>query len=304
MRRILKSVMTVRPTLGLGAAQFSSFSGPGDQFRPHDGFLGSRRSRGSRESQEFQEFQGDQEFQGYQGNRGNRGYRGPQRKDRMDTFMEELGAYSRPRKQEQLGALKKNIYIENEKTKARNSKTVKEMRENGKILVPENTPNPIKHFNELQFGDNVIEYLSSQYQMPTAIQSQAWPIVLSGKDLIGISETGSGKTLGFILPILEHIRQQNISLSQTLSDRMVVAPAGIIVAPVRELARQISEVAKEYEEFFGLRSALFYGGSGKNHQTTHFHEGFHLCIGTPGRLLDFAHSGNLDLERASTSSYL
>ena len=226
------------------------------------------------------------------------------KKNYMKDFLEELSSeYQVQHKQTPLKPIKKNIYIENETTQKRTNEAVEELRKEGRILVPSHAPKPMKHLKELQFGQDVNEELYSQFKMPTPIQSQSWPIILSGHDLIGISETGSGKTLGFMLPALAHIQAQGYTPKQTIVDSTRVAPLGLVVAPVRELARQINEVAEQYKGFFDVETALFYGGSGKDKQFIHFRKGFHLCIGTPGRLMDFIKNGNLDVSNVSFSFF-
>ena len=222
------------------------------------------------------------------------------KKNYMQDFLEELSSEQQVQhEQTQLKSVKKDIYIENETTQKRTAEAVDELRKTGKILVPSHAPKPMKHLKELQFGQEVNEELYSQFKMPTPIQSQSWPIILSGHDLIGISETGSGKTLGFMLPVLAHIQAQGYTPRDTIVGNERVAPLGLIVAPVRELARQINEVAEQYKGFFDAETALFYGGSGKDKQFIHFRHGFHLCIGTPGRLMDFIKHRHLDVSNVS-----
>ena len=223
------------------------------------------------------------------------------KKDYMADFLEDLSSdYQVRPKQVPLKPINKNIYVENESTLRRSDEAVEEIRTAGKIIVPAHAPKPMKHLKELQFGDEVNKELYSQFSMPTPIQSQSWPVILSGNDLIGISETGSGKTLGFMLPGLAHAQAQCVTRRQTIVDSLRVAPLGLIVAPVRELARQINEVAEQYKQFFNVDTALFYGGSGKESQSVHFRRGFHLCVGTPGRLIDFIKNGNLDVSNVSS----
>ncbi|KAI6654248.1 ATP-dependent RNA helicase [Oopsacas minuta] len=226
--------------------------------------------------------------------------RGRMKKEYMNDFLKELSSEHQVKEKEKvLKPFRKDIYIENETTKKRTDEAVEEIRKNGRILVPSHVPKPIKHLKELQFGEELNLELYSKFQMPTPIQSQSWPVILSGHDLIGISETGSGKTLGFMLPALAHLQAQELFQRQTIVGSNRVAPMGIIVAPVRELARQINQVAEDYKKFFDVETALFYGGSGKDSQFVHFRRGFHLCIGTPGRLMDFIKNGNLDLSNVS-----
>lgn len=97
-------------------------------------------------------------------------------------------------------------------------------------------PKPIKTWNQAGLNSRVLEVLRKNgFERPLAIQAQALPIIMSGRDCIGIAKTGSGKTLAFVLPLLRHIKDQR-PLEQ--GD----GPVGLIMAPTRELVQQISKV--------------------------------------------------------------
>ena len=115
-----------------------------------------------------------------------------------------------------LPTIKKNVFSENsEHTQAENSKDVKQFREENRISIVESSdqvPNPVYSFDELPLPPKMIEKLKkSGFEKPMPIQAQGWPIAMSGFDLIGIGETGSGKTLGFLLPAFQHILEQDHS---------------------------------------------------------------------------------------------
>ena len=108
------------------------------------------------------------------------------------------------------------------------------------IVRGTNIPNPITNFNEAGVPDYVMkEIVRQNYQEPTAIQSQGWPLALSGMDMVGIAQTGSGKTLGYLLPAIIHVNNQPYLERGD-------GPIVLVLAPTRELAQQIQEVAVEF----------------------------------------------------------
>ncbi len=124
------------------------------------------------------------------------------------------------------------------------------------------------------------------YTEPTPIQQQSIPPILSGRDLLGIAQTGTGKTAAFLLPILQHL--------VTKPGRGVRA---LILAPTRELAEQIHQAARVYGKRTGLRSVPVYGGVGKGKQVDGLRRGAEIVVACPGRLLDLAGERSLDLSR-------
>ena len=114
------------------------------------------------------------------------------------------------------------------------------------------------------------------YTTPTPIQERGIPIVLEGRDLIACAQTGTGKTAAFLLPILQRLAAGQASRH----------PRALVVAPTRELAAQIGEMAREYGKYLRLRSTVIYGGVGMEPQKRRLTGGLDLLIATPGRLLD------------------
>lgn len=127
---------------------------------------------------------------------------------------------------------------------------------------------------------------SAGYSSPTPIQQQAIPLVLSGRDLIGIAQTGTGKTAAFMLPIL-----------QRLITRKGRGVRALILAPTRELAEQIKRAGRAYGRSTRVRSVAIYGGVGKKPQVDALRRGAEVVVACPGRLLDLAGEGSLDLSR-------
>ena len=120
------------------------------------------------------------------------------------------------------------------------------------------------------------------YETPTPIQSQAIPVVLSGKDLLGAAQTGTGKTAGFTLPLL-----QRLAPLATKSFSPALHPVRcLILTPTRELAMQVHESVKTYGKHIPLRSFVVYGGININPQIEELKRGVEILVATPGRLLD------------------
>jgi ATP-dependent RNA helicase RhlE len=133
---------------------------------------------------------------------------------------------------------------------------------------------------------------AENYTKPTPIQIQAIPVLAKGNDLLGIAETGTGKTAAFSLPILHR-------LSLQASPRMAGAPLALILAPTRELARQIGERINAYGRHLDLRAAVIFGGVGQHQQVKALKAGIDILVATPGRLLDLCAQRHLRLDKVS-----
>jgi len=125
---------------------------------------------------------------------------------------------------------------------------------------------------------------SAGYSTPTPIQDQAIPPILNGRDLIGIAQTGTGKTAAFMLPILQRLATQ--------PGRVVRA---LILAPTRELAEQIHQATRQYGARTRVSSVSIYGGVGKRPQVEALRRGADIVVACPGRLLDLASERAIDL---------
>ena len=149
-------------------------------------------------------------------------------------------------------------------------------------------------FKDLGLAEPILKALQEEgYTQPTPIQEQAIPILLKGKDLLGVAQTGTGKTAAFGIPILHHLYQQ-ISLGQ--KRRKVKA---LVVTPTRELAIQIGESFTAYGRHTGLRSTVIFGGVKQGKQVSALRNGVDILVATPGRLLDLMNQGYItfrDLE--------
>ena len=145
-------------------------------------------------------------------------------------------------------------------------------------------------FNSLGLSDALLKAISKKgYSTPSPIQKKAIPPILEGKDVLASAQTGTGKTAGFTLPIL-----QILSQVKHLSHRPIRA---LILTPTRELAAQILANIKEYSEFVDLRSAVIFGGVNQNPQVAQLRQGIDILVATPGRLIDLQNQGLVTLSK-------
>jgi superfamily II DNA/RNA helicase len=133
------------------------------------------------------------------------------------------------------------------------------------------------------------------YTSPTPIQSQAIPVVIEGKDVMGAAQTGTGKTAAFTLPILQRL-MPHANSSASPARHPVRA---LILAPTRELADQISQNVTQYARYVPLRSTVVFGGVDMNPQTAALRSGIEILIATPGRLLDHVQQKTVSLSSVS-----
>lgn len=142
-------------------------------------------------------------------------------------------------------------------------------------------PNPVLTFEDA-FDDHpeILETIrQNKFETPSPIQSQAWPALLSGMDTIAIAQTGTGKTLAFLLPAFIHID------NQPTPRRDREGPSCLVLSPTRELAIQIEQEVKKYH-YKSIRSVCIYGGGDRREQINALKKGVEIVIGTPGRLND------------------
>ena len=141
-------------------------------------------------------------------------------------------------------------------------------------------------FKDLALEAPILKALEKQgYTQPTPIQEQAIPILLKGHDLLGVAQTGTGKTAAFGIPILNHLcRDNNAGKGQ----RKIKA---LVVTPTRELAIQIAENLTAYSQFTQLRNTVIFGGVKQAQQVKNLRSGVDILVATPGRLLDLMSQG-------------
>ncbi len=150
----------------------------------------------------------------------------------------------------------------------------------------------VTSFNELGLSPEILRAVTEAgYTTPTPIQVQALPVVLAGLDVMGGAQTGTGKTAGFGLPILQRL-QQYANTSPSPARHPVRA---LILAPTRELAIQVEEAIKEYGKHTGLRSTCVFGGVDIKQQLPIVRAGVEILVATPGRLLDHIEHKSVNL---------
>ncbi|KAF9961382.1 ATP-dependent RNA helicase ddx42 [Mortierella alpina] len=152
---------------------------------------------------------------------------------------------------------------------------------------------PCISFAHFGFEEALMETIRrAGYSEPSGIQRQAIPVALSGRDIIGIAATGSGKTAAFLLPMIVHIMDQP---ELEKGD----GPIGVILAPTRELADQIYNEAKRFAKAYGLRVAVVYGGASKQDQFKTLRSGVEIVVAAPGRLIDMVKIKATNFKRTS-----
>ena len=165
------------------------------------------------------------------------------------------------------------------------------------MLIPQiqgqNIPRPITTFDEAGFPDYVLsEIRALGFPHPTAIQCQAWPMALSGRDVVAVAETGSGKTISFALPAMVHINAQPLLAPGD-------GPIVLILAPTRELAVQTQAECTKFGKSSRIRNTAIYGGAPKGPQIRDLQRGVEICVATPGRLIDMLETGKTNLRRVT-----
>ncbi len=143
-------------------------------------------------------------------------------------------------------------------------------------------------FTELGLNESLLKAVKEQgYDTPTPIQQQAIPLVIEGKDVLAAAQTGTGKTAGFTLPLLER-------LSQTKPQMKKKQIRVLVLTPTRELAAQVADSIKTYGKYMQYKSTVIFGGVGINPQLATIRKGVDIVIATPGRLLDIAGQDGID----------
>jgi ATP-dependent RNA helicase RhlE len=148
-------------------------------------------------------------------------------------------------------------------------------------------------FDSLGLSTELLKAIAEQgYSDPTPIQKQAIPVVLEGRDVLAGAQTGTGKTAGFTLPLLQRLH----NATSTMPRRRQFVRA-LILTPTRELAAQVGESVEIYGKYLSLRSAIVFGGVNINPQITRLRSGVDILIATPGRLLDHVGRRTVDLSQ-------
>ncbi|KAE9553538.1 hypothetical protein FO519_003231 [Halicephalobus sp. NKZ332] len=157
-------------------------------------------------------------------------------------------------------------------------------------------PTPLRNWDEAKLPKDVHDtILGIGYTEPTPIQRQAIPIGLQNRDIIGVAETGSGKTAAFLIPLLVWIHQ----LPKPAVGDFESGPYAVIMAPTRELALQIEEECKKFGDKLGIRSVSVIGGTSREETALLMRKGVDIIIATPGRLLDILDNRYISLNSCS-----
>jgi ATP-dependent RNA helicase RhlE len=145
-------------------------------------------------------------------------------------------------------------------------------------------------FEQLGLIEPILKALKKeQYTTPTPIQAQAIPEALKGKDILGLAQTGTGKTAAFAIPVLQQLAATPLSKGYRHT-------RALVLTPTRELAVQISESFESYGRFLGLKHEVIFGGVSQTQQTISLRNGVDILIATPGRLLDLMNQGYVHLD--------
>ncbi|XP_017679432.1 PREDICTED: probable ATP-dependent RNA helicase DDX43 [Lepidothrix coronata] len=198
-----------------------------------------------------------------------------------------------------LPPIEKNFYKESSRTASMSQEEVKLWRkENNNITCDDLKegekrciPNPVCKFEDAfeHYPDIMANIRKVGFQKPTPIQSQAWPIILQGIDLIGIAQTGTGKTLAYLMPGFIHLTSQPICKDQR------EGPGMLVLAPTRELALQVEAECSKYA-YKGIKSICIYGGGDRKGQINVVTKGVDIVIATPGRLNDLQMNNFINLK--------
>uniref|UniRef100_A0A674P918 RNA helicase n=1 Tax=Takifugu rubripes TaxID=31033 RepID=A0A674P918_TAKRU len=195
---------------------------------------------------------------------------------------------------DELPKLEKNFYSEHPEVQRMSQSELEDYRRKKEITIRgSGCPKPIIKFHQAHFPQYVMDVLLEQnFKEPTPIQAQGFPLALSGRDMVGIAQTGSGKTLSYLLPAIVHINHQPYLERGD-------GPICLVLAPTRELAQQVQQVAYDYGKSSRIKSTCVYGGAPKGPQIRDLERGVEICIATPGRLIDFLEAGKTNLRRCT-----
>lgn len=192
----------------------------------------------------------------------------------------------------------KNFYVEAPSIQAMSKPLVELIRKDLEITVrgARPFPKPIEEWSQCGLNDRIMNVLMRRgWNVPFAIQRQAVPAIMGGRDVIAVAKTGSGKTLAFVVPMLRHVLDQR-PLEQ--GD----GPIALIMAPARELAVQINEEVKKFAKACQIESLCCYGGVSLKEQISSIKRGVEVLVATPGRLIDLLTANNgrlLSLQRVT-----
>lgn len=159
-------------------------------------------------------------------------------------------------------------------------------------------PRPVKNWGAFGLPTSTLEIIrQKEWATPTAIQAQAIPAVMSGRDVIGIAKTGSGKTIAFLMPLLRHVKDQRPVTGNE-------GPIALILSPTRELAMQIHKEAKVFVQGIGMRIVCCVGGQSISEDIAMMKKGAEVIVCTPGRMIDLLTANNGRVTNLRRCTYL
>ncbi|KAL7717656.1 RNA helicase [Entamoeba marina] len=216
-------------------------------------------------------------------------YRRPQRQNTPQKHLEPI-SYD----VSTLPPITKDFYKESDITKQRTQEEIDNYLKGYNItLSGAEKTSVLLTFDEINFPDYVKKvFVDLKYEKPTPIQAVGWPIVLSGKDVVGVAETGSGKTISFLIPAILHLMSTPLAQYRE-------GPRVLVMAPTRELVCQITEEAEKFTRGTGIKVCSVYGGASVLPQVKKISNGCDICVATPGRLIDFISRGTTKMDRCT-----
>lgn len=159
-------------------------------------------------------------------------------------------------------------------------------------VTGDNVPPPVTSFASSGFPSEILrEVQNAGFSAPTPIQAQSWPIALQSKDIVAIAKTGSGKTLGYLLPAFIHLKRTN--------NNAKMGPTVLVLSPTRELATQIQDEAVKFSKTSRIACTCLYGGAPKGPQLKDIDRGADIVVATPGRLNDILEMRRISLHQVS-----
>ncbi|KAL7820055.1 hypothetical protein V8C26DRAFT_394228 [Trichoderma gracile] len=181
-----------------------------------------------------------------------------------------------------LQPIRKNFWVEPAELSNLSEAEVADLRMelDGIKVNGKDVPKPVQKWSQCGLTRQTLDVISSLgFDKPTPIQMQALPALMSGRDVVGVAKTGSGKTMAFLLPMFRHIKDQ-----EPLKD--TDGPIGLIMTPTRELATQIHRDCKPFLKMMNLRAVCAYGGAPIREQIAELKRGAEIIVCTPGRMID------------------
>ncbi|KAJ4295705.1 pre-mRNA processing RNA-helicase [Collariella sp. IMI 366227] len=197
-----------------------------------------------------------------------------------------------------LTPIRKNFWVEPQELSQMTEEEAAELRLelDGIKVSGKNVPKPVQKWSQCGLTQPILDVIHTLgYEKPTSIQMQALPVIMSGRDVIGVAKTGSGKTMAFVLPMLRHIKDQD----PVTGDDGAIA---LIMTPTRELCTQIYSDLLPFAKALKLRAVAAYGGNAIKDQIAELKRGAEIIVATPGRMIDLlaANSGRVTNLRRAT----